>query len=94
MQDVHWPDGAFGYFPTYTLGAMTAAQLFDAARKAIPGLPEHIRKGQFAPLYAWLREKVHSQGSRLSTPDLLKYATGQTLSSAIYKKHLETRYLS
>lgn len=94
MQDVHWPDGAFGYFPTYTLGAMTAAQLFDAARTAIPGLPEKIRQGEFAPLYAWLRETVHAQGSRLSTPDLLKHATGQNLSSAIYKKHLETRYLS
>jgi carboxypeptidase Taq len=93
MQDIHWPDGAFGYFPTYTLGAMTAAQLFAAARKAIPGLGESIRKGDFAVLFSWLKANVHSMGSRLSSPELLKHATGQTLNTAIYKTHLENRYL-
>lgn len=93
MQDIHWPDGAFGYFPTYTLGAMTAAQLMDAARRAIPGLAAHIRAGEFGPLLDWLRRSVHSQGSRLTSPGLLQHATGQTLSAAIYKNHLRTRYL-
>jgi carboxypeptidase Taq len=93
MQDIHWPDGAFGYFPTYTLGAMTAAQLFAAAKKAMPDLGSDIQVGNFKHLTEWLRTKVHSQGSRFSTPDLLKHATGQTLDVAIYKKHLETRYL-
>lgn len=93
MQDIHWPDGAFGYFPTYTLGAMVAAQLFDGAKKSIPGLSAHIQSGDFTLLYSWLREKVHSQGCRLSSPDLLKYATGQSLNASIYKKHLENRYL-
>lgn len=94
MQDIHWPDGAFGYFPTYTLGAMTAAQLFDAAKKAVPGLSESIQKGEFTPLFSWLRENVHSQGSFHSSPGLLKHATGQALSAGIYKNHLQTRYLS
>jgi len=94
MQDIHWPDGSFGYFPTYTLGAMTAAQLFQTAKKMIPDLTQYIRKGEFQPLYAWLKENLHKQGSKYSSPDLLKHATGKTLDAAIYKKHLETRYLS
>ena len=72
LQDIHWYDGAWGYFPTYTLGAMTAAQLFDAAARA-PGRrsPEAIGRGDFAPLLAWLRDNVHGHGSRLSTRELL-----------------------
>ena len=94
MQDIHWPDGAFGYFPTYTLGAITAAQLMAAARKAIPELSSEIQVGNFSNLFEWLKTKVHSQGSKYSTPDLLKHATGQSLDVSIYKKHLETRYLA
>lgn len=94
MQDVHWPDGLFGYFPSYTLGAMIAAQLFDTANKHINGLSEHIRKGEFAPLTTWLRNNVHSQASCYTSKDLLKKVTGQPLSTDIYKNHLTTRYLS
>ena len=94
LQDIHWYDGAWGYFPTYTLGAMTAAQLFDAARRAKPEIPAAIRKGDFVPLLAWLRENVHGQGSRLSTRDLLTKATGRPLDPAVFKRHLETRYLA
>lgn len=94
MQDIHWPDGSFGYFPTYSLGAMTAAQLFLAAKNATPGLGQDIRKGNFKPLYEWLRIHIHSLGSKLSSPDLLQQATGKPLDASIYKKHLETRYLA
>lgn len=93
MQDVHWPGGSIGYFPTYTLGAMTAAQLFDAARKAIPELPAHIRQGDFTPLFDWLRTHVHGKASLLSTPELIAQATGGPLNGAIYKAHLSKRYL-
>ncbi len=93
MQDIHWPDGAFGYFPTYTLGAMTAAQLVASIRKDIPNLGSFLRKGEFHPLFEWLGKKIHSQASRFSSPDLLKHATGQTLNSALYKEHLKSRYL-
>ena len=55
LQDIHWYDGAFGYFPTYTLGAMTAAQIFAAAKQAVPEIPEAIAQGDFAPLMGWLR---------------------------------------
>ena len=80
LQDIHWYDGAWGYFPTYTLGAMTAAQLFDAARRARPEIPEAIGKGDFAPLLAWLRENVHVHGRRFTAPDLCERITGQRLS--------------
>jgi len=94
LQDIHWPDGAWGYFPTYTLGALAAAQLFAAARRANPGLLEAIGKGDFAPLLAWLRVRVHGQGSFADTDTILSQATGSPLGTAAFKQHLETRYLS
>jgi carboxypeptidase Taq len=93
MQDVHWPAGMFGYFPTYTLGALTAAQLFQAARRDHPGLLEDIRRGEFAPLDSWLRERIWSQGSLLDTPTLVERATGSALSTTAFEQHLERRYL-
>ncbi|MDP6689918.1 MAG: carboxypeptidase M32 [Alphaproteobacteria bacterium] len=94
MQDIHWMDGAFGYFPTYTLGAMAAAQLFQTAEQALPDLPADLARGDFSRLMAWLRETVHSQG-RLhgSADDLLTAVTGVPLDGAIFRSHLEKRYL-
>ena len=94
MQDIHWPDGAWGYFPTYTMGALAAAQLFAAAQKAVPGLLDAIGKGDFAPLLGWLRKNVHGQGSIGGTDWILSQATGAPLGVAAFKAHLETRYLS
>src|SRR5262249_6898837 len=94
LQDIHWFEGAFGYFPTYTLGAMTAAQLFDAACRAKPEIPTAIHRGDFSPLLGWLRENVHGHGSRLSTRELLTRATGRPLDPAVFKRPLETRYLT
>jgi carboxypeptidase Taq len=93
LQDIHWYDGAWGYFPTYTLGAMIAAQLFDAAKSADRAIMSGITKGDFAPLLAWLRAHVHGKGSLLSTADLVRQATGRPLDAAVYKRHLEARYL-
>jgi carboxypeptidase Taq len=93
LQDIHWYDGAIGYFPTYTLGAMTAAQLFDAARKALPALDDDIAAGRFAPLLGWLRRNVHEKASRYSTDELLRQATGKPLDAEIFKAHLRHRYL-
>ena len=94
LQDIHWYDGAWGYFPTYTLGAMSAAQLYAAAVAAVPEIPEAIGRGDFAPLLGWLREKVHSQGSLLSTDELLTAATGRPLDPEVFKAHLRARYLA
>ena len=93
MQDIHWMDGTFGYFPTYTLGAMMAAQLFDAARHAEPDVVPGLARGDFTPLLGWLRTNVHELGSSLTTAELLTQATGRPLDPAIYKRHLAARYL-
>ena len=94
LQDVHWPSGEFGYFPTYTMGAIAAAQIYAAARRATPGLEANIAKGEFAPLMSWLRENIHSQGSRAVADDLLTAATGEPLNPAIFEQHLRERYLN
>ena len=94
LQDVHWYDGAWGYFPTYTLGAMTAAQLFKAACESDKDIPAGIRKGDFRPLMGWLGENVHSKGRLVSSPDLLKAATGQPLETEVFMNHLRCRYLA
>ncbi len=93
LQDVHWYDGAWGYFPTYTLGAMTAAQLFDAAKRADPAIEPAIARGEFAPLFAWLRANIHGEGARHSTADLITRASGRPLDAAVFERHLRTRYL-
>ena len=93
LQDIHWYDGAWGYFPTYTLGALIAAQLFEAARLAIPDVMEAIAEGEFAPLLGWLREQIHSKGSLLSTAELVEGATGRPLGTASFERHLRDRYL-
>ncbi len=94
MQDVHWPAGLVGYFPTYTLGALLAAQLYETAAREIPGFSQRIAQGELAPLDAWLTEKVWGQGSRLETDALVRHATGRSLDTAAFERHLERRYLS
>jgi carboxypeptidase Taq len=93
LQDIHWYDGAWGYFPTYTLGALIAAQLFAAAREAAPGLLATIQQGEFAPLLDWLSTNIHSKGSLLSTADLVEAATGAPLGTGAFQRHLRERYL-
>ena len=93
LQDVHWPAGLFGYFPTYTLGAMSAAQLFAAARRSLPELPAQLAEGNFCALLGWLREQVHSQGKFLDYNALMQQATGSPLQSSWFRAHLEARYL-
>lgn len=93
LQDIHWPSGAWGYFPTYTLGAMMAAQLFQAALAAIPDLPDQIGRGDFRALVVWLGENVHRWGRYLSARDILIRATGKPLDAGIFKTHLRARYL-
>ena len=94
LQDIHWHDGAFGYFPSYTLGAMAAAQLMKAARRAIPDLDAAMARGDLLPLVAWLRAHVHGQGSRLGFQDLLRHATGKPLDPGDFVAHVTARYLT
>ena len=93
MQDIHWFDGGFGYFPTYTLGAIAAAQLFDAAHREETAVQSGLKNGDFGPLISWLGERVHSFGSRYTMQEILVRATGRSLDVATYKAHLRDRYL-
>jgi carboxypeptidase Taq len=94
LQDIHWYDGGFGYFPSYTLGAMAAAQLMAAARRNVAGLDDSLRQGDLSPLTSWLHQNVHGMGSLLGFNDLLRHATGKPLDPLDFQQHLTTRYLS
>ena len=76
LQDIHWYDGAWGYFPTYTLGAMAAAQFFETATARNPDILDGLTRGDFTPLMTWLRENVHAQASLMSTDAIIEQATG------------------
>ncbi len=93
MQDIHWTDGSFGYFPTYTLGAMTAAQLAKAMKKQLPGIMREIQRGDFKNMRKWLAENLHSHGSHYTAEELLKKSTGSALNASAFKEHLQNRYL-
>jgi carboxypeptidase Taq len=94
LQDIHWPAGAIGYFPCYTLGALLAAQLYEALIAAEPDLPAQIAAGEFRPLLVWLRVNVHEQGARYETQELIARATGRPLELQPFLRHLEVRYLA
>ncbi|MGC8530651.1 MAG: carboxypeptidase M32 [Acidiphilium sp.] len=94
LQDIHWYAELFGYFPSYTLGAMAAAQLMAAARRATPGLDAALEQGDFSPLLGWLRAHVHRQGSMFGFNELLQRATGKPLDPGDFEAHLTARYLS
>jgi carboxypeptidase Taq len=93
LQDVHWPEGLFGYFPCYTLGAMYAAQWFAAMRRESADLDGSITRGELAPVFNWLRDRIWSQGSRWTTDELCRRASGEPLNPAHFRRHLEARYL-
>jgi len=92
MQDVHWSCGLMGYFPTYTLGNLRSAQLFDQATIEIPGLSTKISGGQFAPLKNWLKEKIHQHGRMYDGDTLIEMATGSKTSSVPFVNYLKGKY--
>jgi carboxypeptidase Taq len=91
LQDVHWSCGLFGYFPTYTLGNLYAAQFAAAARAALGDLDGQLAAGEFGPLRRWLLEHVHRHGRRYTPGELCLRATGAPLSSAPFLDYLETK---
>jgi carboxypeptidase Taq len=93
LQDVHWAVGSFGYFPSYALGAVMAAQFYDALRESVPDVDHQIARGEFSGLMGWLRQNVHGQGARVSAQELLKLSTGKPLSAASALRYLEAKYL-
>ncbi len=93
LQDIHWYDGAFGYFPTYTMGALAAAQLFAAASASRSDIRPGIAQGNFVPLMEWLRSNVYGKASTHTTDEILIQATGAPLGTDAFKAHLAARYL-
>jgi len=93
MQDVHWPSGAFGYFPAYTLGRLIAAQLFATFEKSQPQFLGNLKQGDFQPLKNWLRDNVYSHAASLETNALLVKITGKSLDSGYFIDHIKRRYL-
>lgn len=91
LQDVHWSMGGFGYFSTYTQGNLNAAQLMQAARKAVVTLDQDLADGNYSSLLSWLRKHVHSQGMRHVPKELMQRATGEPTATTAYLRHLKQK---
>ncbi len=92
LQDIHWSAGLIGYFPTYALGNMYAAQFFEAADRQLGGLFQQFAIGDFQPLKRWLNEQIHSRGKRLRAHELVQAVTGEELSAKPLLRHLNARF--
>jgi carboxypeptidase Taq len=92
LQDVHWPEGLFGYFPTYSLGNVIAGQLWEAAHEALPDLDQRIERGELEPLRDWLREHVHRHGRKLEPAEIVERATGRPIEIGPYLRYLSRKY--
>lgn len=93
LQDVHWSMGLFGYFPTYSLGAMYATQIYLTAKAAIPGLEEQIAAGEFKHLKTWLNENIHEVGSlHTSGDELMRAVTGSILDPEVFLVYIRSKY--
>jgi carboxypeptidase Taq len=91
LQDVHWSEGLFGYFPTYAIGNVIAGQLWARINAEMPDLDERLAAGDFAPLRDWLGENVHRHGRRLMPDELLARVVGGPLDPAPYLSYLERK---
>jgi carboxypeptidase Taq len=92
LQDVHWSGGAFGYFPSYTLGAMYACQFYRTLVREVPDTEKHIESGDFSPIKNWLNEKIHRQGRLYSPQELVQRVTGEPLNPDHFIDYLKTKY--
>jgi len=91
LQDIHWSGGTFGYFPTYALGNLYAAQFFAQARQEMPDLEQQISRGELRPLRDWLREKIHRHGKRYRAGELVQAVTGRPLSHQPFVDYLNAK---
>jgi carboxypeptidase Taq len=92
LQDIHWASGLVGYFPTYSLGNVMSAQLYDTAVRERPEIPELLGRGETGALLGWLRERVHAHGGKHPPQELLERATGSRLDAGPYLGHLNAKY--
>jgi carboxypeptidase Taq len=94
LQDIHWSLGSQGYFPTYTLGNLNAAQLFRRAQQELPAMESELARGEYANLLGWLRQKVHQQGQRYVPQDLMQHATGEPTRASYHTEYLRKKFVS
>ena len=94
LQDIHWSQGDLGYFPTYTLGNLNAAQLMRRAALDLPALDTQLARGEYQTLLGWLREKVHRQGLRYLPQDLMRHATGESTTTTHHLEYLRKKFLA
>lgn len=92
LQDTHWSGAAFGYFPSYTLGAIYASQFYQTLLKEKPDLEKEIESGNLALIRKWLNQKIHEKGRLLSVPDLVKEVTGEELNPTVFINYLKNKY--
>lgn len=93
LQDIHWSHGSIGYFPTYALGNLYSAQIFEAAERALPDLWAQVEAGDFAPLLGWLRKNIHEVGRRKTAVELIRGVTGEAPGADPFMRYLEKKYL-
>jgi len=93
LQDVHWAAGFIGYFPTYTMGSVLAAQIAAHVRREIPELPDQVRRRRFAQLKGWLRERIHRWGATYPPKELVKRSLGEDIEPRYLIEYLEAKYL-
>jgi carboxypeptidase Taq len=91
LQDVHWSMGSIGYFPTYALGNLIAGQLWERARRDVPGLDERLAAGDLAPLREWLRQHIHCHGAKFAMPELLERVVGGPIAVAPFLSYLKEK---
>ena len=93
LQDIHWYAGLFGYFPTYSMGALTSAQLANTIRKKISNFDQDIEEGKFETLFQWLKLNIHEKASFFSTKEVLEQVTNNSLDAQYFKDYITNRYL-
>ena len=93
LQDIHWYGGDFGYFPTYSIGAFIAAQIFYKIKNSFKELNELLSDGNFKPIIKWLNKNIHKNGSFYKINELLTKVTGEELNLKYYKNHIIERYI-
>jgi carboxypeptidase Taq len=92
LQDIHWSEGSIGYFPTYALGNLISAQLWEKIHQDIPDLDGQIQAGKFEALLAWLREKIHRHGAKFEPQELIQKITGSRIDPAAYIRYHTRKY--
>ena len=92
LQDIHWSSGLFGYFPTYALGNLVGAQLWEKLITDIPDMLDQIQQGEFESLTAWMKDKIHRHGAKFEPQELVQRITGSKIDPDAYMRYLTNKY--